>query len=354
MNHIRKKFTITALIATFCTPTIMHAWGNCCYVLHDPKTDHIVRLLGDRHACYIDTGKEAETEHEFIENVRIPFENYLQQKNTPEICIVESGGIKPEDLKNIFWCHDLMTHLVVFGYGIDHDTCGILKKPCIPIVSFDFRAYFGLIDFVRDVCYGEFPLDCKEKQKKARECWNSFLSTFSQKHHMYSYTYDTTIKQSLDGYVEKICNELPKIEKFFATTIDSVGLHPVRYLKKQYLFIKEKKSFLELTEKFTSNTLADYGFMSCIGKARAVQRNITLYTGSNHTENMFEELKKIGYEVLFSKEKENEGEGVLSKEDCNTFFTIGFLKQPQAQKKSSDLKNMKFEFDEIVFLKSKL
>ena len=72
--------------------------------------------------------------------------------------------------------------------------------------------------------------------------------------------------------------------------------------------------------RFQLITLADYGFMTCIGKARLIARNITLFLGSAHCKNLACELQNIGYEIIYLQEHDKNKP--LSQKECENLFTV--------------------------------
>lgn len=263
MKNLKQVFTLVVFAAALCS-NALHAWAYYGAVLHDPKTGHIVRLLGDRHGHFGD-----KLEQEFMKNMIPSLNTYLTTK-APEIFIVEVGDTPLEqygydELKNIKkilpgFSDGLLGRLVFvcaknklcIKDNLFEDDFKFCENPLISFIGFDLRRGLHYMDHR---CRSS-----RDYREKVDHC-----------------DYDMAFSISLDTFCDAINNSV-----------------------------------------FTD--ISDVGFFSCIGKSRLLHKNITLFTGALHSQNLFKVLKNMGYEVLFLKEN-NRGVS-LSKEDCETFFAI--------------------------------
>ena len=188
---------------------LINAWGHYGAVLYDPKTNHIVRLLGDRHYSGGDT--ETKIQHRFDENIRKAFGEYMQCYEKRELCVIEAG---------------------VYEFYRDEP---YFKQSNVPVISFDFRE--SLHAHIGDLYFLYFPY------KKIRMEWNIFLEHFKERFEKSCCDYDDILEKSLMGYRKKIADEMKEIESFFVQAIDNVGFNHSNIAKKSITFYSTKIHF---------------------------------------------------------------------------------------------------------------
>jgi hypothetical protein len=262
-----------------------------------------VRLLGDRHA----QRASENSERRFIENMAPSLDIYLCKKAS-EVFIIESGEFKRKTLFRITIgvLHrelPLMHRLLCIADKVkisfqDYTFC---EQPKIPLICFDVRArlktplnlsvLLNRVTISDDACAG---------LPKHAEIMDILVDLLKQ-------CYDTHFFEAMLCKFKKLRDNFEQLEQLLQDKDPN----------KKFLNVCTYRR--NMIEKILLD-FADYGFLSTIGKACYQKQNVSLYTGSDHSKVLLQDLKNMGYEVLFLKE--NDVNTPLSKEDCEAFFTI--------------------------------
>lgn len=332
MNAVKHIFFTIVITGALCIPATSHAFGKFGAVAHDPKTGHVVRLLGDRH----EYSSKDPAEKQFMKNA-IPALNTYLTTDAPEIFVVEAGDNSEAHLQKLLekdCCNndDLMSrlmHLAVakkqnFLMRLSNDEFRLCEKPKIACTTYDLRLTIDsnmetLIEklserirtyssqyYLSRINLRAINLLFASLKKRMVLLKNTIDKNFDA---ILDCPYDSVFTNCFRNYYKnKITNVLwsnmEMLDQLIPTDLESNKTQIITILN-------------DLDKALTN--IADLGFLACIGKSRMLGKNITLYTGANHSERLLEELKTMGYEVLWLKDTRDMP---LSKEDCETFFTI--------------------------------
>lgn len=303
MKTLKQFFTLVTFAAAMCSNMALQAWGYYGAVLHDPKTGHIVRLLGDRHVGwpgYMAENVRESCESKFVENIVPSLDRYLK---TPaqEIFLVESGQYAHKQVLGCYYLwgifrSSLLHYLIAASVLIKHKIKNtqpfsdqfICEQPAISVVSYDLRATLKGWDF--DFNGGSsFNLEGLPTYFELMNCLQKPLK----------YRYNSAYSALLKNMASKLKKEIDCLQSLLTS-------NSFRYRK-------------AMNKKIIQD-VADYGFLSSIGRACYQKRNITLYMGGDHCRKIIPELQAIGYEILWLQE--NKDDEPLSKEDCEKLFAI--------------------------------
>ena len=365
MNKINivSKIVLLALIAATACTNSLSAWAYYGAVLHDPKTGHIVRLLGDRHAAH---SSDEKNEKIFMKNAHSAVDRYLQTK-APEIFLVEAGEAGGMDTDT---CMDILSKLELklpiplihrlvwsalkikmdYKNRLYRDEFPLCENPAISLIAFDLRRHLtNVIDILSEsmlslhalaskasitkILLEEVSLSIvKRSHIKLKTVIDQMLACLDNQFEIaVDCDYDVTFKKMMNEFATSFCNKMFPVDynriefldyllesKFDGTNSSETSDNFLKIMLLDYLSI-----LFEEHDLFSKN-LGDLGFLSTIGKSRLLKQNITLYTGGNHSIGIAKELAKVGYETLWKQE--NPIDDPLSKQDCETFFTIKPIK----------------------------
>ena len=298
--NIKNTIVIASIIGLLCSVSLQ---AHMFYVakLKDPKTGHIVRLAGDYHVGIDKTTADdiISAEQEFMSNVAEPLTNYLSNAHeNREIFVVESGEMRLSDcIQETLLCkgfsYPLMNRLIALGMSgvpnslkdkaMTYGSCNL--APCVPIIAYNMR--------LESKPTWEKVLDGALHDNMASPSIRQLFTASTNVIYERNQHYDEQFQQMHQKFYSVIEEKIAHADNHFLETRDAANNDD---------YIMEDLNF----------TVSDFGFFGAIGKARTIDRNITLYTGAEHSWNLEELLIDMGYEPVLRK-------GV-SREDFNALM----------------------------------
>lgn len=394
MSIVNKTLLLAASAALLLSNTVQPNIVTLT-VLKDKNTGNIVRLAGDLHSHHKKgIGVVDQAEKTCMQNIAESLSDYLNNGNPEkETFVVECGqataleelthkGISTLDgLLEGFSLYQkakkmtlktsveyiskmdpfglsLMLRLVLIGLpNIPKEIKSIVSsyenctlKPNIKVTAYDLRG--NKLAILLELALQASAI---KKSKKlfnlARLYFKEFITTqLNQK-------YDTEFAEFMKKEAENLMNDLETLQKQFEKD-------------------PSNKAIIDDLSMFSCK-IADFGFLSSIGRARTKGQNITLYAGAAHSQIMKKALPMLGYEVIFDKGdlgfdpykkdilaiinsiKKVESSRDFSQEDYAIFFTCTNAEEAserdflQTCKEEELLQNNDFKEEEL-FIQSKL
>lgn len=308
------------IVAMALSQQAAYGWIATLKVMQHPDSKHVVRLAGDIHvdgaiqSLGLD-GAMAQ-EKKFLQTIEQPLTDFVGMDPKEYECLVvekTARDLLPSELlfqhvlsKGFIAAVPLFERINVLGHpkmssSIKGKVCHIdscTLKPRIEIVAYDMRAPYTKI-FEKNVLTIQEAYEPFLKEIASHQ--NSFATDIKKQ---LSYTYHPRFKNHICSKGDALLKDLNRNTN--------------------------KPGTLDL-ENFFSFTLADFGYLTYV--AQNAHKNMTLYLGATHCENLAQDLQKMGYKTIFEKGVYDERKlsqgilpGPLSKKEYQEFFTSGRIK----------------------------